>query len=402
MIYLDGDALEHENFHNIVGDIVLLNSLDVRLVLVFGATPQISRYLEQQGVEYEIEANIRITTPTILPFVQQIVGSVRIEIEAALSRGLVNAPQQGHDISVVSGNYLKAKPLGIIEGTDFHHTGAVRKVKANMLREHLASGAIVLVPPTGYSPSGEVFNLRSTEVAADVASAILADKLIILTNDQGILDTDAKVLNEIQISDINADTLIPGSPLAIANRACLKGVDRCHVISYADDGALVEELFTRDGAGTQINRRSYEQVRTATPEDVAGIIELIEPLEEEGALVKRSRELIESEVQQFIVIERDGMIVSCGALYPFEQDGELACLATHPDYRGGSRGEKVLNAIIEKAEAQKLRSLFVLTTQTAHWFQERGFEATELNDLPESRQSLYNFQRNSKLFKREL
>ena len=400
VIYLNGEALAHDNFHNIIDDIVLLNSLGVRLVIVFGATPQISRYLRRQDMAFSIKADIRITTPDILPYVQQVVGSLRIDIEAVLSRGLINAPVQGGDISVVSGNFIKARPLGIIGGTDYHNTGAVRKVKAQSIRQHLDREAIVLIPPIGYSPSGEVFNLRSTEVAPEVAAAILADKLIIATDSKGLMDHNNQLISEVQVADINNANA--SKPLSIAKDACLKGVSRCHLISYADDGALLEELFTRDGAGTQVNRHSYEQVRAATPDDVASIIELLEPLENAGVLVRRSRELLESEIRHFIIIDRDGMIVSCAALYPFTSDGELACLATHPDYRKHSRGDTLLKAIEQKARQLKLHSIFVLTTQTAHWFKERGFEAAALSTLPNARQNLYNFQRNSRLFRKTL
>jgi len=147
---------------------------------------------------------------------------------------------------------------------------------------------------------------------------------------------------------------------------------------------------------------SYEQIRTATPEDVPGILELIQPLEAQGILVKRPRELIESEIERFTVMERDGLIVSCAALYPFGEMGELACLATHPDYRDDDRGETLLKIIEEKARALSMKGIFVLTTHTAHWFTERGFKPADVDSLPDKRKSLYNWQRSSKLFKKPL
>jgi amino-acid N-acetyltransferase len=402
VLYLGGESLLHENFTNIVADIVLLNSLGVRLVVVHGARPQIDEQLAKTGAKAKTIEGVRITTPAILTLVQQVVGKIRIDIEAALSRGVVNAPLYGTDITVSSGNYIKAKPLGISEGVDFHNTGSVRKVNAELIHKHLDDGAIVIVSPLGFSPSGEVFNINSAEVAGSVASAILADKLILLTADRGVFDLDKNLLNEIPVNDINEDDLQPCELLGVARQACLKGVERCHLISFVQDGALLEELFTRDGAGTQICRISYEQIRTANAEDVGGIIELIQPLEEQGILVRRSRELLESEISQFTVIERDGMIVSCAALYPFGQQGELACLATHETYRNSNRGQTLLNHIEQVARKLKLTSIFVLTTNTAHWFTERGFAEASKADLPESRQSLYNYQRNSKLFVKSL
>ena len=402
VVYLSGDAIADENFTNIVGDIVLLNSLGVRLVLVYGTKPQIDSHLEIQNMTSVITNGIRITTPEILPSIQQVLGKVRSDLEAALSRGVVNAPEHSSDITVTSGNYIKAKPLGIIEGRDFHNTGTVRKVNTDSICKQLDNGAIVLVAPIGYSPSGEVFNISSAEVAGEVATAIHADKFILFIRESGVVDADGKVINELQVNDIDPQSLQPYEPLACARKSCIKGVERSHLISYSNDGALLEELFTRDGAGTQISRFSYEQIRTATADDVAGIIELIQPLEADGIMVKRSRELIESEIVQFTVIARDGMIVSCAALYPFGKQGELACLATHPDYRDNNRGELLLTHVEKTAKELTLDSIFVLTTQTAHWFTERGFVEADVSGLPESRQSLYNYQRNSKLFIKSL
>jgi amino-acid N-acetyltransferase len=399
VLYLSGAALEADNLPNIISDIALLNSLGIKIVLVHGAAPQIDRRLNNQSRTWKTINDNRITTPEILKDITEAIGGVRAEIEARFSVGLVNSPMHGADIVVTSGNFVKAKPLGIIEGDDFHHTGTTRRVNKTAINQQLESGAIVLISPIGYSPSGEVFNLNSAILASDVALAISADKLVYFDAQQGIMDADGAVISEIQTSSFD-ESLEPRNQelLSLSRMACLQGVSRCHILSYLDDGALLEELFTRDGAGTQIIKVSYEQVRKATAEDVPGIIELIEPLEASGVLVKRSRELIESEIEQFTVIERDGLIVSCGALYPFGLRGELACLVTHPDYRDNDRGERLLAAIEKIARSLSLESIFVLTTHSAHWFTERGFVEQDVSALPDARISLYNYQRNSKCF----
>lgn len=402
VLYLGGGALDHENFPNIINDIVLLNSLGVKLVVVHGAAPQIDRHLSEMGKTSDFVGGVRVTKSELLPIVQEAIGKIRTDIESRLSMGVINSPQHGADIVVTSGNFLRAKPFGVREGIDFQHTGEVRKVNTNAIAQQLNTGAIVVISPLGYSPSGEIFNINSVEVASEVASSLLADKLIYLTENAGVVDDAGNLVSELQVSDIDDATLDRYSPLAQAKRACIKGVNRCHILSQAIDGALLQELFTRDGAGTQITRVSYEQIRTATPEDVPGIIELIQPLEAQGILVKRPRELLESEVEHFTVIERDGMIVSCAALYPFGDRGELACLATHPDYRNDDRGEMMLAAIERQAKAASINAIFVLTTHTAHWFTERGFKPTNVDDLPERRRQLYNWQRNSKLFEKRL
>jgi amino-acid N-acetyltransferase len=406
VLYVDGAALESENLPNIISDIALLSSLGVRLVLVHGAAPQIDRRLAGQAKSWESKDGKRITTPELLKDVIEAIGGVRAEIEAKLSMGLVNSPMHGADIAVTSGNFVKARPLGIVDGKDFHNTGSTRRVNSDAIHQQLNNGAVVLISPVGYSPSGEIYNLDSITLAADIAIALNADKLIFFSAQPGIMDTNGNVISELQASRSELHSTGTSATdellVSLTSMACQQGVNRCHIVSYINDGALLEELFTRDGSGTQIIKVSYEQVRIATADDVAGIIELIEPLEKSGILVKRSRELIESEIERFTVIERDGLIVSCGALYPFEAKGELACLATHPEYRDNDRGERLLASIEHRARELKLTSLFVLTTHSAHWFTERGFIEDSITELPDGRKSLYNYQRNSKFFEKRL
>ncbi len=192
--------------------------------------------------------------------------------------------------------------------------------------------------------------------------------------------------------------------LDAAAQACRGGVKRSHIVSYMEDGSLLTELFTRDGGGTLVDQEQFESLREATIEDVGGLIELITPLEDQGILVRRSREVLEREIGQFSIVERDGLIIACAALYPIADSdaGELACLAVNPEYRHGGRGDELLERIEERARALGLKTLYVLTTRTAHWFQERGFEPSAVERLPAARASLYNYQRNSKIFEKAL
>jgi len=406
VFHLPGDAIEHENFRNIIKDILLLHSLGIKLILVHGAAPQIDRALINANIKHQQHDHMRITSSEVLVHVESVMGKIRFDIEAALSRGVVNAPAGIKDVFVSSGNFLKAKPIGILDGMDFHHSGHIRGVNTKAIQQQLEAKAIVLISPLGFSPSGEIFNINAGEVATEVASALPAAKLIFFCEEHGIKDQKGQLVNELQLEDILSTQLEDHAQLALARQACLKNVDRCHLIGYSEDGALLEELFTRDGSGTQVTRNSYEQIRKAQPSDVGGIIELIRPLEDEGVLKRRPRELIEAEIDRFFVISRDGMIISCAALYPMGQegpmgqDGELACLATHQDYRNNMRGERLLNTIFAEAKRLAYNELIVLTTQSAHWFTERGFEEVSISTLSASQQNLYNFQRNSKLLTR--
>ncbi|MCP3908986.1 MAG: amino-acid N-acetyltransferase [Oceanicoccus sp.] len=409
VLMFSGDAVAHPNFANIIHDIALLNSLGVKLILAHGARPQIEERVALRGISSRIENDIRITDGPTLECVKDAAGSVRAQIEALLTMGLANSPMHGAQIRVCSGNFVVAKPIGIRNGVDYEHTGMVRRVDTQGIAKQLDDGSIVLLSPTGYSPTGEVFNLSLEDVATQSAIAMQADKLIVFSAQDGLLDTSGDLIQNCSVSEIkylldHSDDPETASLLRAIATSGENGISRCHCVSYSDDGALLQELFTRDGAGTLISQDHYEQLRTATIEDVGGILELIEPLEAEGSLVKRSRELLENEINLFTVIERDGMIVACAGLYPYEESasGEIACVATHPDYRGEDRGERLLAALEMQAREKQLASVFVLTTQTAHWFQELGFVEITQQQLPEKKKQLYNLQRNSKVFSKNI
>ncbi|WP_340679370.1 amino-acid N-acetyltransferase [Paraglaciecola sp.] len=405
VLMFGGEAIEDANFAHIIHDIALLNSLGVRLVLVHGARPQIDERVKLRNLPFRFQDEIRITDKQTLECVKDAAGSVRAQVEALLTMGLPNSPMHGAHIRVCSGNLVVAMPIGVRDGVDFENTGMVRRIDVSGINDHLNDGSIVLLSPMGYSPTGEVFNLSHEDVATNAAMALKADKLILFSPNDGILSEDGHLLRNIEIDQLygmlNNAFYTPQKLSLQAIAASLEsGISRCHCVSYSQDGALLQELFTRDGAGSLISQRSYEQLRPANIEDVGGILKLINPLEEKGILVKRSRERLESEIEQFILIARDGMTIACAALYPYPEDsmGELACVATHSDYRGGNRGERILHAIKNQALQQGLTSIFVLTTVTGHWFLEQGFVPASLDDLPAKKKKLYNYQRNSKVF----
>ncbi len=411
VVVFGGEAVASPRFAELAHDIALLNSLGIRLVLVHGARPQIERRLEARGAELRYVNDRRVTDDEALACVKDAVGSVRVEIEALLSMGLANSPMAGARLRVASGNFVVARPLGVREGVDYLHTGEVRRIDIQAIRHHLDSGAIVLLSPLGYSPTGEAFNLTAEDVATAAAIELEADKLLALVEGPGVTDARGRLIDELAPEQarmiLDGRRRLPADidrDLAAAVRACRGGVPRAHLISREIDGALLLELFTRDGVGTMVTSEAYEGLRPATIEDVGGILELIAPLEAEGVLVRRSREHLETEIERFVVVERDGMIVACGALYPFpgEGVGELACLVVHPAYRDAGRGDQLLRYLEEKAASMGLGRVFVLTTQTAHWFRERGFVPGELKALPVKRRELYNYRRSSKVFIKRL
>jgi amino-acid N-acetyltransferase len=409
VLMLEGDAIADDNFAHIVQDIALLNSLGVRLVIVHGARPQIDQVLNVLNIKSQFHDDLRITDQAALNAVRAAIGIVKSDIEARLSVGLPNTPMHGARIRVVSGNFVTAKPKGIIDGIDYQHTGEVRRIDRRAIGQQLDQGNIVLLSSCGYSPSGEMFNLTAEDVATQTAISLIAEKLILMGEDEGLpsTDKDSAVISQITTNELSQlmHTLSGEHKMhAQSSLTAVKaGINRAHLLSHKVDGALLQELFTHEGAGTLITAGDYEQLRQANIEDVGGVLELLTPLEEQGILVRRSREVLETEISRFKVIERDGMIIACAALYPYSTElAELACVAVSSEYRSGQRGDRLLNAISEQARAEKMDKIFVLTTRTAHWFMERGFSEADISALPKERQSLYNFQRNSKIFIKNL
>lgn len=412
VIAFGGEVVDDGQFVALAHDLNLLASLEVRLVLVHGARPQIESRLKRSKIASHYVAGLRVTDKPTMEAVKEANGSIRVEIEALLSMGLVNSPMAGADIRVASGNFVTARPLGVREGVDLQHTGEVRKIDATGIQKRLDDGEMVLLSPLGYSPTGEAFNLTLEDVAASTAIALDADKLIFLMDTVGVHNVRGELLREMTSEKArnllrhtqSADAINISEDeryyLPSAVRACDQGVARTHLICRHTDGAILQELFTHEGIGTMITEVPLESMRQAEIGDVGGILQLIEPLEAEGILVKRGRERLEMEISHFYVMEHDGRVIGCAALYPFEQErsAELACMAVHPAFRGGGRGERLLHYCEEEARKLGIHSLFVLTTRTAHWFVERGYVESDVSTLPPARQQLYNYQRRSKVF----
>jgi amino-acid N-acetyltransferase len=405
VIGFGGELIESGRLDALVHDLSLLQALGIRLVLVHGSRPQVQAQLQLRKLQAAFAKGMRITDRAALECVKEAAGGIRLGIEAAFSQGLPNTPMANSQIRVASGNFVVAQPVGILDGVDFQHTGLVRKIDVEAIRATLANDSLVLLSPLGFSPTGEAFNLMMQDVACSAAIALKAHKLVLIGEADGARDRRGDLCAEL--SPEEAERMIQDGAvgqaaavdLAYLVKACRGGVARAHLVPMLLDGGLLLELFTHGGVGTMVATGDLESLREAGADDVGSVLQLIEPLEADGTLVKRPRELIEREISHFSVLEHDGVIFGCAALYPFREAGmgEMACLTVHPKHREGGEGERLLKRIEARARAAGLTRLFVLTTRTAHWFLKRGFTMAAVEDLPVGRQRLYNWQRRSQI-----
>lgn len=411
VIGFGGELVKANGLNSLVQDVAMLNAMGMQIVLVHGSRPQVQEQLALRQVtgHYGIGkmSHMRITDPVAIECVKEAAGELRLDIEAAFSQGLPNTPMAGARISVVSGNFVTARPVGIVDGVDFLHTGLTRKIDALSIQNSLENGKIVLLPPLGFSPTGQAFNLTMEDVATKTAIALKAHKLIFIGEVDGLLDNEGNLLAELSLQaaeahlqslDINRpEEMMMADCLSHAIKALQNGVSRVHMIPFALDGCLLLELFSHDGVGTMIVRSDLEYLRDANLDDVGAILQLIEPLEADGTLMRRGQETLERDIAHFSVIEHDRLLFGCAALFPYpeEQMGELACLVVDPQSQGMGDGERLLMRIEQRARLQGLKKLFALTTRTEHWFLKRGFVRAQVSDLPAARQQGYNWERRS-------
>jgi amino-acid N-acetyltransferase len=417
VVALAGEAIEAGKLANVAQDLALIQSMGVKIVLVHGFRPQVNEQLRAKGHEAKYSHGIRITDSVALDCAQEAAGQLRYEIEAAFSQGLPNTPMAGATVRVISGNFITARPVGLMDGIDFQHSGRVRKVDTEGIQRTLDMGAMVLLSPFGFSPTGEAFNLTMEDVATSVAVALQADKLMFLTEVSGIRvdanDPESEIDTELPLADAKRmlaalpEAKLPsdtGFYLQHCIRACEGGVERSHILPFAVDGALLLEIYTHDGIGTMVVDEKLESVREATVDDVSAIVALIEPFEKDGTMVKRDRTEIERDAGNYTIIEHDGVIFGCAALYPYpeERTGEMAALTVSADTQSQGDGERLLKRIETRARTQGLQSIFVLTTRTMHWFLKRGFVQVGADWLPDARKRKYNWDRKSMVFVKKL
>ncbi len=395
VVWFSDSMLRARPFTTLVHDLTLLSHLGIKLVLVHGMRAQIDAELHRRRIEPQYGTDsynsqtMRITNTQTLPAITSVAGDIRCQLESAFSTGLPNSPMSGAQISLVSGNLIVARPYGVRDGVDYHHTGEIRKLRVQRIRALLDAGMVVTLSPIGYSPTGELFNLLSEDVAMQTAIAIAADKLIYLHDDAGSIEHG---LHELSATDQNPARLTTdhqnlesiGSTIERAKHACRNGVNRCHIVDAKNTDALLRELFTRDGSGLLIDRGDYDHIRPADTNSVKGIMQLIKPLIANGTLANRSEQDLEREIDNFYITEREGTVICCASLQTYGEYAELGCLAVHADFRASGKAKEMLEHLIRIARQRNCKKLISLSTRTGDWFLEQGFSAGNaelLNEL---------------------
>ncbi len=406
VIWFSGDMLESAEFTSLIHDLTLLSHLGVKLVLAHGMRTQIEAELTQRGIapQFGTDSNstqsVRITSSESLPVITAVSGDMRSRLESSFSTGLPDSPMSGAQITVTSGNFIVAKPYGIRDGIDYQHTGEIRKLRVQKIRSLLNAEMVVLLTPVGYSPTGEMLNLLSEDVAMQAAIALGADKLIYLHSDAASI---SKNLRELSATDQRDPAgLVADNSESIrgvierSKSACQQGVGRCHIVDANKNDALLQELFTRDGSGLLIDRGDYDSIRPADTNSVNGIMALIKPLMADGTLTHRTEQDLEREIHNFYIIEREGSVICSASLQIYGDIAELGCLAVHPDFRASGKASDMLNHLVKVAKHKHCKKMFGLSTRTGDWFIEQGFTEDSAESLPVSRQVEKN--RGSKLY----
>lgn len=461
VIAIPGEVVDRQDLlDRLLEDVALLHGLGVHLVVVVGARMQINQAVRAKGSEPQYVKGYRVTDDVAMKAAVSAAGSARMLVEARLSKAPTitmmrrherstgsggSSRQQAPSVTTVSGNYVAAKRKGVVGGIDYQHTGSVRYVQAEAVKHQLNHGNIVLLSNLGYSTTGEPLNCDCYSVSVRAAIDLNADKLIVVALPDGdpMLETlpawlpihEAEALLLSQKNESSSEDSLDGNmsdegeafrqaaddldfdtwyelglpmPLLTACMVCKAGVKRAHVINANIDGALLLELYSTDGVGSMISSDFYEGIRAATTSDVPKIHNLLQPMVDKGMLVQRSQQKIADDINNFIVLERENELLACAYAQPLGKNehgqaiAELGAFCVHPGYRGGGKGDTLLQFLEERSRSSGTDVLILLTTRTADWFQQRGFTAAgaahQSSILPKARRELIDPSRNSQLY----
>ena len=403
VLAIDGAIITDENFVMLLQDVAVLRSLNIRVVIVHGASAQIKALAEKQGIVPSNTDGTGITDAPTLQIAMDAANRLTHEILEGLA---------ANDLRAVCPNALVAHPLGIIQGVDRLFTGKVERLDTELLQTLLAHGVVPVIPPLGFDGDGKTYRVNSDSVAVAVAEALKAAKLIYVTALDGIL-VQGRLIRQMLVADLESVLALQKQDIAPeqlskamhAVAASKAGVPRVHVINGRVDEGLLAEVFSNEGIGTLIYANEYQQIRRALKKDVRAIQLLTKQGVETSELVKRTRAMIEKNLSDYFIFEIDKNPVACVALHVYpDLKGELACLFVSPSHENRGIGKKLIQFIENKAKEMNLVALIALSTQAFTYFQSKGgfIEGTP-DDLPPARREKYDTSgRNSKVLIKKL
>jgi amino-acid N-acetyltransferase len=406
VIRIEGDLLDNSFFPLLIKDIVLLKKIGIRIALVPGARKRIDELLAAAKIACPTVGGIRVTPLEAMPFVEMAAFDVSNRIMTILSEDECDA---------IIGNWVKARRLGVIDGTDYQCTGEAEKIKTDIIENLLSEGFIPIFPNIGWSGTGKPYNISSSELALTVASALHASKLFFITDFGGIAADGFETPIGVDITPDNVISQLTAPQaksflelnkkheksqlceiVSLAYRACQAGIERVHVIDGREDGMLLKEIFSNRGLGTMIYADPHENIRGASDADIPDMLKIMRPFVKENVLIPRRRDDLETRIADYALYEVDGTLHACGALHVFpDRSGEIASIAVDKIYANYGIGKKLVTFLLKKAADLKLEKVFLLTTQTADWFLEHGFTEGTIDDLPLEKKASYNKARNS-------
>ena len=392
VLKIDYPILNAPHFPQLLKDLAMLRATGIEIILVPGAREWIDAVLKEYDIESEYVDGVRIATQDSIPFIRMAAFDVANRLMTLLTAFQANA---------VIGNFIRARGIGVVDGVDFQNSGRVEKILKEPLQQILDQGMIPIFPCIGWNAAGKPYNLSSDEIALAVAEALQAEKLFFVTDSDGFMETRFKLppglvknsdgrvarlsLEEAEeVLNLNAGNPDPDLKyLALALTACRKGTERAHVVDGRMEGAILREIFSNLGIGTMVYGNDYESIRPMKADDIGDVLRLMQPLMQEGILIKRTEDDLMARQGDFVVYSIDDVVHACGALHDYgEGQGEIAAIATNPVYGHLSMGRKIVSYLVEKAARVGMTRVFVLTTRTVDWFEQLGFVEADLESLP--------------------
>ena len=406
VIKIDCDIIDNPQFPLLIRDVVKLREAGIRIVLVPGAKVRIDEVLSDYSIKYQWIDGMRVTGPDAIPFVEMAAFDVANRIMTSLS---------AYECPAVIGNWVRARGVGVVDGTDYQHTGYAERILTKELLKILDDGFIPILPCVGWSSIGRPYNLLSDDLAVVTASRLGADKLFFITSRPAFMAADYKLpagavvattgrISNLSLLDVQQffkdNELVPGLTLLDkARRACEAGVSRVHILDGCSDGVLLREVFSNLGSGTMVYSNQYSGIRSMRYDEVGDVLRVMKPFVDKNILLPRTEAMIEDALNDFIVFEIDGAVHASCALHVYPEGvGEIAAVAVDSAYSHLGVGPKMIEFLCERAKKMGLKKVFVLTTRTSDWFLGMGFEEGVVSDLPEKKKTAYNYSRNSRIF----